>query len=253
MNFEDNLSSHKTEAVLKFWETELKNFLPPQFVPANLTDIIQVIDRHIGIIYKRAVYRAIRIELIGRLREARVASGGADGVTIKALTPREKRIIITKAIGDCHTRLTHHLCKTYERAFIATATWTPVYHLLEATIGEALIDSPDSDLAAIVPAGPSIIPEETQVSLQHLVNYNYVERCSKDKVLSCLRKQREEKKRLRIEAEQREAALQKGRADQARDCKPFVDKALSVMEQLTTQVFTITKVRNSIRFYVCTK
>lgn len=84
----------------------------------------------------------------------------------------------------------------------------------------------------------SIIPEETKTSLQHLVNYSYVERWSKNKVLSCFRKQREEKERLCIEAEQRKAALKKGRADQAKDCKPFVDKALSVMEQLTNQVFS---------------
>ena len=130
VTFEDNLSSHKTLEVLRFWKTHLKNFVGPRFVPANLTDIIQVIDRHIGIIYKRAVYKAIRVELQKRLRQAREAAGGADGITIKALIPREKRIIITKAVSDCHERLTHHLCKTYERAFIATGTWMPVYHLL---------------------------------------------------------------------------------------------------------------------------
>ena len=41
--FEDNLSSHRTKAVLDFWGDELPNFELPQFVPPNMTDIIQVL------------------------------------------------------------------------------------------------------------------------------------------------------------------------------------------------------------------
>ena len=50
--FEDNLSSYKTDGVFLFIENELNNFIPPVFLPALMTFIIQVIDRHIGIIYK---------------------------------------------------------------------------------------------------------------------------------------------------------------------------------------------------------
>ena len=54
--FEDNLSSHKTDVALDCWKNELKCFMDPEFVPTKMTDTIQVIDRHIGIQYKRAVY-----------------------------------------------------------------------------------------------------------------------------------------------------------------------------------------------------
>ena len=236
--FEDNLSSHKTLQVLLFWRAKLTNFTDPQFVPANLTDIIQVIDRHIGIIYKRAVYKAVRVELMKRLREARELAGTDNGITIKALTPREKRILITRAVGDCHAKLTHYLCKTYERAFIATGTWMPVYHLLDAICNYTV-----SNPGAVVALGPSAIPEENQVLLQHLKKYNYVERCNKEKVISAYKRQKEEEKQARLEREQREAAIEAGRTALSAECKPFVDKALTVLEQLTSCVQTNIKVR----------
>lgn len=68
-----------------------------------------------------------------------------------------------------------------------------------------------------------------------------LERCSKDKVLAAFKAQEAEKERLRIEQVQREAAIREGCAAQAAECKPFVDKALSVMSELTSQVFVTTK------------
>ena len=142
--FEDNLSSHVMQATLDFWENDpsLSNFIAPQFLPARMTDIVQVIDRHIGIIYKRAVYRAMRAEYMRRLREAVKNAGrkrkrDEEEVTVKALTPREKRIIITKAIADCHAKLTQATCDTYYRAFIATATWMPVSHMYDDPVLKA--------------------------------------------------------------------------------------------------------------------
>ena len=44
--------------------------------------------------------------MLKRLREARKASGGAAGVTVPSLTQREKRILITKAVGACHRKIT---------------------------------------------------------------------------------------------------------------------------------------------------
>ena len=78
LTIEDNLSTHLTEATLNYWANELTNFLPPKMLPANMTDIIQVIDRHIGIRYKRAVYLAMRKEMMRRLAEAREAAGGTE-------------------------------------------------------------------------------------------------------------------------------------------------------------------------------
>ena len=105
---------------MQHWKDGLPNFVPPRFVPANMTDIVQVVDRHIGVRYKQAVYMAFRKEMLHRLKAAREAAGGADGVTIPRLTPREKRIIITKAVAAEHEKL----LQTYvwKRVFIATAT-----------------------------------------------------------------------------------------------------------------------------------
>ena len=128
VSVEDNLSSHQTKAVFDLWREEPKNFGTLEFVPANMTDIIQVIDRHIGVIYKKSVYMAVRKELMRRLQWARQEAGRADGVTIPLLAPCEKRIIITKAIPDCHERLINS--NAHERAFIATATWMPISHLV---------------------------------------------------------------------------------------------------------------------------
>ena len=240
VTFEDNLSAQKTLEVLQFWKTHLTNFVDPQFVQANLTDIIQVIDRHIGVINKRGLYKAIRVELTKRLREACEAAGSANTITIKALTPREKRIVITKTIADCHAKLTHHLCKTYKRAFIATGTLVPVYHLLEVEAEGPSIET-ESNLPTVLSEGPSVISEDTQVSLQHLGKYNYAERITKDKVLALVKAIEKERERVHLKDEQREAANQEGRAAQTTECQPFVDKAFSLMEQLTNQVVTITK------------
>ena len=52
IQFEDNLSSHNREEVFRFWEENLSHFETPQFVPKNMTETLQVVDRHLGIIYK---------------------------------------------------------------------------------------------------------------------------------------------------------------------------------------------------------
>jgi len=91
-----------------------------------------------------------------RLYAARKSAGGADGITIEGLTPCEKRILITKALGDCHEKLTASGC--YWRAFIATGTWMPIWHLLKDEDG--------------IQIGPCNVPEDAQVSLQHLSEYD---------------------------------------------------------------------------------
>ena len=106
VTLEDNLSSHNTCEVLTFWTQELSNFSLPEFIPPGMAEPIQAIDRHIGIQYKEYTYLCIRKELTKRLRAARDANGGADGVTVSPLTPRKKRIIITHAIGEFHVKIT---------------------------------------------------------------------------------------------------------------------------------------------------
>ena len=134
--FEEYLSSHQTDAVFEFWKSQLANFEAPRFVPPRMTEIVQVVDRHIGIRYEKAVYMAFRKELMRRLSEARDMAGKSDGVTIEPLTPREKRIITTRAVGNCHERLLKtEACK---RAFVATGTWLPISHIVRNENGKSV-------------------------------------------------------------------------------------------------------------------
>ena len=153
---EDNLSSHKTKAVFDFWDNELTSFDQPEFVPPKMTEIMQAIDWHVGILYKRAVYREMRKETMKRLHAARQETGSANGITIKEMTPREKRILITRALGDCHEKLI--ASSYYWRAFIATGIWMPIWYLIKNEDG--------------VPVGPCNVPEDAHVSLQHIMKYN---------------------------------------------------------------------------------
>ena len=213
LTIEDNLSSHKTDAVFKYWEEELTNFLPPQFVPANMTETIQVIDRHIGILYKRAVYRVLRAEMLKRLREARAAAGGAEGVTPQPLLPSEKRILITKAVADCHEKLTK--AKNYHRAFIATANWMPVPHLMRNDDGSF--------------NGDANVPEDYEVSLQHLSEYDYAEQFSRDKILPEIEKINKEKADAIAAEQRREADEAVAHAADLRSMQSYVNKASSIM------------------------
>ena len=78
------------------------------------------------------------------------------GVTTPSLTPREKRILITHAIGEFHEKITQS--NAYERANVATGTWMKISHCL----GES---------------GPANLPEDSEVSIQHLNEYNYAQEC----------------------------------------------------------------------------
>ena len=216
VTFEDNLSVHLTARSLSHWANKIPFFLPPQFLPAGVTDIIQVIDRHIGILYKQAVYLAMRKEMMRRLQAARKEAGRVDGVTVPALIPREKRILITKAIGDCHRRLA--ASGVYKRAFIATATWMPIQHLLP---------NDDSDVER-----PSNAPQDSEVKLQHLPEYNYAERCSREKTLAAVKKINKEKELERAESVRIEVERKVAMEEEANRVQPFVDKAESLMEEL---------------------
>ena len=49
VQIEDNLSVHQVAKVLAFWRDVLGKFELPRFVLKNMSEIIQVVDRHIGI------------------------------------------------------------------------------------------------------------------------------------------------------------------------------------------------------------
>ena len=68
---EDNLLSHNTNEVMAFWGEELRSFIEPQFVPPNMTENVQVVDRHCGVQYKEYAYRCVRREYNKRLKAKR--------------------------------------------------------------------------------------------------------------------------------------------------------------------------------------
>jgi hypothetical protein len=116
--FEDNLSAHLTYEVLEYWKREKPNWGRRSY-PPKLTWCMQAIDRHIGIIYKTDVYRAMRAESLKRLN----ACVSKSDLPAK-LTAREKRILITDVVAATHKRLAG--LNTAYRAFIATGTWLPL-------------------------------------------------------------------------------------------------------------------------------
>ena len=77
---------------------------------------MQPVDRHIGVRYKTAVYRAVRAESMRLIRKNKEAT------SIK-MKPLEKRVLITKIVAETHERLARD--GVFKRAFLATGTQLP--------------------------------------------------------------------------------------------------------------------------------
>ena len=189
---EDNLSLHKTADVLAVFKEELCHFAAPRFVPPNMTWIVQVIDRHIGIMYKLKVYAGYRKVQLKRLKDAWKDNDKGKTAVAAPMSPKEKRILITKIIGHVHEEIT--LNTTYFRAFIATGTYMHVGHLMNHREDDAINVQQVQDVVRNA-------PEDAQVSLQHMENYNYAEKFMMEKVLEGLEKLREEELKGLAEAE----------------------------------------------------
>ena len=122
VQFEDNLSSHKTDTVSEFWDSSkcYRKLYPPE-----LTQVLQPIVRHIGIQYKTAVYQDVRSQSMKLLRESK----GTESIR---LNPLAKRVLITKAVADTHNRLA--ISGGFRRSFIATGTRLPSNDFLGAEV-----------------------------------------------------------------------------------------------------------------------
>jgi len=96
--------------VNEFWKTLKCTRI---LYPPDLTHVLQAIDRHIGIQYKKVVYRAIRAETMKNIRSGKEAKD-------IGMTPSEKRILITKIVADTHEYLAKR--NSFERSFIAKGT-----------------------------------------------------------------------------------------------------------------------------------
>ena len=101
----DNLTVHTTNSAMQMWDNNFDNFFRANFVPANHTNSLQVLDRHIGIKYKKENYVNFRKDALETLKDLRKNAGTAEGVVLKRKTPKEKRILITNLIGMAHARV----------------------------------------------------------------------------------------------------------------------------------------------------
>ena len=57
VQIEENIFIHQVEKVLAFWRDMLGHFELSRFMAKNMTEIIQFVDRHIGILYKLVIYK----------------------------------------------------------------------------------------------------------------------------------------------------------------------------------------------------
>ena len=93
--------------------------------PPGLTHVIQPVDLHIGIQYKKAVYQAVRAESMKKIRENQ-------GALTTRLKPLDKRVLVTKVVGETHERLARN--GAFKRAFLATGTWLPNDHSADSQV-----------------------------------------------------------------------------------------------------------------------
>lgn len=133
VKFEDNQSAHKTEFAIASMALHLSSWIQILY-PPNLTHCLQPVDRHIGIQYKRAVYDAVRSELLRRMEA---------GITV-GLSACEKRILITRAIGETHARLA---AKGFQRAFVGTGSWLATDGSQDGDVQLQNVDSYDYKVA----------------------------------------------------------------------------------------------------------
>ena len=110
----------------------MKKLLCPLFLPANVKFIHQFINWNVGLIYKHTVYVdvlkdiTIQINLCGS--DNNVTGNHEVALEYTALSHKEKRILITKDVGDVHGSFNH--LANYFCALIATITCIPIIHMV---------------------------------------------------------------------------------------------------------------------------
>ena len=90
-------------------------------------------------------------------------------VTIEPLKPNQKKILITKIIGE--TRKCLEESQIYFRGIITMGTWIPINHVESQPFGH-------SDQHAL---------EEAEVLLLHYKDHDYGGICSRDKVIATIK------------------------------------------------------------------
>ena len=109
----------------------------PNIYSRKMTLVIQVTNRHIGIIHKCAVYVATKKYITRRINLGREANSTAINHDVALeyadLIPMEKIVLITEVVGDVTGRLNHSV--NYFCAFIETSAWIPTSHTIPEDYG----------------------------------------------------------------------------------------------------------------------
>jgi len=219
--FQDNLSSYTTDDVKEFFTEKMDRFCEPRFIPPLMTFILQVIDRHIGNMYKYRVYLKFRSSIMMRIKNAQAANNNDLTTPVPKMSPKEKRILLTKIVADIHDEVTSG--RMFYRFFIANRTWMHIYHLVKYANGN-------------LPQDIDNVLEDSQVSLQHMKEYNYGENFGRDRLLPAIEKIRVEEERLREDVM---AARELELARQETVCVElarYTDRADAIMEDVKSGI-----------------
>ena len=146
--------------------------------PPDQTHVLQPVDRHIGIQYKTAIYKAVRAKSMQLMRES-------EGSDIFRMKPLEKRVLMTKIVADTHERLARN--GTFERAFVATGTWLPLDHSADTKV----------DLQGV------------NIKYEHIITPIAIEAHRKLCEEKKLKEDAEQEKRKRIAKEKEEAIIER--------------------------------------------
>ena len=237
--YEDNFSAHKKEIVVDYWESDLKQFKAPQYYPPDLTMSLQPVDAHIGIRYKKAVYKTVRDEIFKR-RKAE---------NMNPLTARERRILITKAVGSVHRAYLQNaknvvdegrddmLIPTY-RAFIQTGNYLPIQHLREDHIGTVKLNL------------------DSIVKIQHFEELSYPDLVNKVCVSEWIKERDEERKAETLEAEVTKEKLRTIQWNLDASTAIYRDQGIAFKNQMRDEFIklvepTILAIANKIRANFC--
>ena len=135
------------------------------------------------------------------------------------MTPAEKRILITHAVGDIHEKM----CKStaFHHAFFATGTWLPISHLIR-----------NNDLAVPALENASHLEVEKLVKIQHFKEYKYTEKITPAAVHKAIDKAKADK--AVKEAEERRLLAKKEAHERAEmlELQPYIDKAEKLLPEL---------------------
>lgn len=110
MLIQDNHEPHTTEESISVRERIISRNTQA-LTPKNLTDKVQAVDRHVGRDLKRHIYKGVMVERIKR----RVTSGLDEHISAK-----EKRILVTKLVGEWWELAITRNKKLIETAFLRT-------------------------------------------------------------------------------------------------------------------------------------